>query len=156
MKHNTLTLVKDLFTKYLENNKYRKTPERFAILEAIYTHPEHFDVEKLYYIMKQQNYRVSRATIYNTMDLLVDANLLIKHKFDNHVTEFEPVVNFKQHDHLICLKCGQITEFSNHLIDEMKFKIECDTDFQIHSHVLYFHGICSQCNTKKNNSNDEN
>ena len=78
--------VRDLFTQYLEVNKQRKTPERYAILDEIYSNKEHFDVDQLYIKMKSRNYHVSRATVYNTLDLLVDSGLVKKHQFGQNTS----------------------------------------------------------------------
>lgn len=80
-KKDRFTEIKSIFSNYLEKNKQRKTPERFTILEEIYMRSDHFDAETLYIQMKNKNYNVSRATVYNTLELLVASNLVTKHQF---------------------------------------------------------------------------
>lgn len=150
--------VRQLFTEYLEKNKHRKTPERFAILDTIYSIDGHFDIDMLYSrMLNDEKFRVSRATLYNTIILLINAKLVIKHQFSNS-SQYEKSYNRDTHHHQICMQCGKVTEFQNealqNAIESTKLK-----RFQLSNYSLYIYGICTSCvrrnNRKKINNNNK-
>ncbi len=140
LKEDNLEKVKKVLTHYLEENQHRKTPERFSILEEVYMSNEHFDIDTLYIKMKQKNYRVSRATLYNTIELLLDAKLVRKHQFGDQYATYEKSYFNKQHDHLILTDTGEVIEFCDPRIQLIKANIEEMFNVKISNHSLYFYG----------------
>ena len=155
---NVKDTVRQIFTEYLTANGHRKTPERYAILETIYSIDGHFDIDMLYSrMMDQENFRVSRATLYNTIILLINARLIIKHQFGTS-SQYEKSYNRETHHHQICTQCGKVTEFQN---EELQHAIENTklSRFQLSHYSLYIYGLCSKCDRankrKKVNNNNK-
>lgn len=142
-----ITEVKNIFSTHLSKNNFRRTPERYAILEEIYRRDDHFDAEALYIHMKTQNYRVSRATVYNTLELLVNCDLVTKHQFGKNLAQYEKSYGFKQHDHLICVECGNVMEFCDPRIEQIKSMMGQLTNFKVNYHSLNMYGQCKDCRT---------
>ncbi len=147
---NLLTMmqseVKEIFTAYLEKKELRKTNERYSILEEIYAFKGHFDVEALYSQMKNQHMQVSRATVYNTLDILVECGLVSKHQFGQNQAQYEKSFGSRQHDHLICTDCQKVIEFCDPRIHNIQKSVEDLLEFNILNHSLLLYGAC-----KKNN-----
>jgi len=146
--------VRQVFTDYLEKNQQRKTNERFIILEEIYSRSDHFDAESLFTELKKKKFQISRATVYNTLELLVNCELVKKHQFSNSQAHYEKSFGFRQHDHLICIECGKVLEFCDPRIQQISTMMGDVLHFDIPNHSLILYGHCRGCDhfNNKNSS----
>ena len=145
VNNQSIEVIKDVLRQYLKDKGLRNTPERYTILEEIYNYNEHFNVDDLYLLMLQRKYHISKATIYNTIEVFLDAGLIRKHQFGEGST-YEKSYFDKQHDHLVLYKSGsdkeieEIIEFCDPRIQAIKDSIENIFNVKIDSHTLYFFG----------------
>ena len=144
----SLDTVKKNFTQFLAERKHRKTPERYAILEHIFSHEGHFNAELLYNAM-QKEYRVSLATVYNTLELLLDSRLIVKHQFGEQVAQYEKTFGNTMHNHMVCTKCGKVKEFSDKKI-RAAIQSKRFVHFESTHYSLYLYGVCSKCKAQLN------
>ncbi len=144
MAHKEILLhIRERFAKFLTENQHRKTPERFTILETIYSIDDHFDVDSIYKTIKKNGMHMSRATVYNTLELLLQAGLIRKHQFSDKAAFYEKSLYNNQHDHIIVLRpdgsIDRIIEFCDPRIDAIRKDLEQYLNLKIDAHDLYFY-----------------
>lgn len=141
-------IARTKLAEYLDSKRLRRTPERFAILEVVFLHNDHFGIEALYDEMEERSYHVSRSTIYNTIELFIECGLVRKHQFGTNQAVYEKVISSGNHHHLICTECGKIKEVKD--VDLMTYiSGRRYGAFSVSYISLYVYGVCSTCQRKK-------
>lgn len=144
--------VKRIFSDFLEKQGLRKTPERYAILDEIYSIQGYFDIDLLSEHLRKRKIQISKATLYNTIDLLVDCHLIHK-QTQRGLGRYEKAYECSQRDHLICTNCGEIIEFCDPRIEDIQATISRLMDFDISYYSLHIYGICEKCKFKLTDEN---
>ena len=133
------------FSDYLDAHGMRKTTERYAILKRIMDINGHFTIEELQQIIEGDGFRVSRSTVYNTVELLINAKMLRRHVFEGMQAQYERIT--QPHTHLICTTCGKIKEVRDTnfaaFMNARRFNA-----FNTDHYSLYVYGTCSTCARK--------
>ena len=164
MNASVKTAVERILDSYLEMNNHRKTPERYAILRAVYETDGHFTLDELgEKLVKEYKFLVSRATLYNTLNLFMELRLVIRHRFQG-TTKYEACYDSDSHCHQMCTVCGKVTEIRSPEVAEAIDMLHLKR-FRKDGFTLYIYGICSTCQarqtrmknaTKKLKSNNRN
>lgn len=134
--------VRRLFADFLRARGQRRTPERMAVLDAVYGTEGHFDADTLYAGLKEGEVPVSRATVYNTLELLSECHLVARHQFGNKQAKYERSYSYWQHDHLICTDCGELFEFCDPRLQSVQEMVAEVFGFEISHHALHIYGAC--------------
>ncbi len=147
MRENDKETVRNILTNYLELNNHRKTPERYAILDAVYGMEGHFTLEELGEKLNGElRFPVSRATLYNTLKLFMEMRLVIRHRFQG-TTRYEACYYNNSHCHQVCTVCGKVTEFKSIAVTRAINGVQSKR-FRKDGFSLYVYGVCSTCQAK--------
>lgn len=132
----------------LQSSGYKLTTQRRAIIDTfIENEGKHLNTEEIYELVRTRYPEIGLATVYRTLQILEDMDIIYKHNFDDKCSRYE--LNHKEedhhHHHLICLKCGKVIEVEDDLLDELEDKIDKNNNFKIINHKVKFFGYCSDC-----------
>jgi len=139
----------EILREFLKKGKNRITPERFEVMDSALDYDGHFGADDLYVIMKNQKSRVSRATVYKTLELLVQCDLLSKRNFGDNMTRYESSFKRQSHDHLICMDCGRIVEFTNTSLENIPQKLSKSLGFNFENYSFNIFARCRNIKTCK-------
>src|SRR5574337_2093823 len=135
----------EVFKEYLESKKLKFTAERQAILDRVFANHNHFEADELLVDLRLNKFKISKATIYRTLSLLVKSGLLREVIFGERHAHYEQVFGHEHHDHLVCNNCGKIIEFVDHRIEKLQDEVCKKNKFEPESHRLQIQGLCEDC-----------
>ena len=146
----------DKFKEFLTSKSLKFTAERQAILDRVFANHKHFEADELLVDLRLNDIKVSKATIYRTLSLLVKSGLLREVIFGERHAHYEHVYGHEHHDHLVCNNCGKVIEFVEHKIEMLQEEVCKKNKFEAESHRLQIQGLCEDCcktdNNKVNNT----
>lgn len=132
--------------KVFRDNQLKATPQRLDVLKLLMTCSEHLDAEEIYQRLLKKKKNVSRATIYRTLEVLVEHDFVRKLDFGDGRMRYEQNQNpDEHHDHMVCQVCGKVIEFYNPKIEDLQELVARDHNFVMLSHTMHIYGLCSEC-----------
>jgi len=140
-----LAFARTRFEEFLRARGLKVTSERREILDEVFASHDHFDAKGLVRRLGGSGRHASRATTYRTLDLLVDAKILVKLDFGDGEAHYELIHGRARHDHFLCARCGRIIEFADAALETRLAKIAEDFRFSPEAHSVHVFGRCSRC-----------
>lgn len=134
-----------ILDRYMSERGLKSTRQRSLIIDVFFEMHGHLSVEEVWSRVRQDDARVSVATVYRTMKLLSESGLAHARNFGDGQTRYEPAVGREHHDHLICTRCGAIIEFENDQIERMQDAVARRHGFKVTSHKMELYGLCKSC-----------
>jgi len=133
------------FEKYLHAQGLKFTPQRRRVLNTIFSTRDHFEADDLVSASRQGGNTLSRATVYRTLPLLVRCGLIREVQFGENPAHYEHTFGREHHDHMICIRCGEVVEFYDESIEQLQDTVCAAHDFQVQTHNLEIKGYCGRC-----------
>jgi len=142
--------IQRAFERFLKTRSLKLTPQRRRIFERVFSTHEHFSAERLYDWMRaEEGAATSRATVYRTLSLLVEGGFLETLDAGKGEMLYEHVLGHRHHDHIVCIDCGRIEEFSDERIEDLQREAAARKGFTLHHHNLRLFGTCAACTRKR-------
>ncbi len=135
----------EIFEEYLKTKSLNLTRERKLILNEVFSNDGHLEADEIFFRLRRDRKDVSRATVYRTLGLLVDCGLVRKVYLGEDHIHYEHTFGHIHHDHLVCLKCGNVIEFSDKKIEKLQSSVCREKGFEELSHTVQIFGYCKGC-----------
>ena len=139
----------DLFRSFISKKGLRNTPEREEIISEIFLNHDHFDVDELYLRLRHKGSKISKASIYRNIPLIMECGLIKEVWLEDGHMHYEHTYGHKHHCHMRCLKCGKVIEFVEKVLEEVEQRLSKENDFKVVDHRLDIIGYCSECKDKE-------
>lgn len=135
-----------LFKRYLKEQRLPVTGQRIAVADVLFSSSDHLSVDEIEERLRAARGRIGKATIYRTLDLLVRSRLVVEHDFGEGFKRYESRLSREpDHQHLICLECGAVTEFQATEVRVAEARVTAERGFRPTRHKLEIYGICRSC-----------
>lgn len=134
-----------VFREFIRNKGLRNTPEREEVVNLVFSIHDHFDVDELYLRLRRKNEKISKATVYRTIPLLLESGLIQEAYFEDGHVHYEHIYGHEHHCHLRCLDCGKIVEFKEKSVLGVEEEVGDRFDFMVTGHKLEVYGYCDKC-----------